>query len=371
MPVTLKILLIEDTESDIATCVDAVRRFNHQNKEDFVIELTTSDDLEKGCDLLDNSFAGAIIDLKLNTGVVDGEYQGNDVIRLIQDRYRIPFAVLTGTPEQAIEEKPTFFDIFKKGEKEYIELFNDFLKIHKTGVTKIFGGEGLFETTMDKVFWDNIVPHFSAWKEQSELKVETERALLRYSLNHLIEKLDNDSDICVPEEMYIAPPASTSIKTGSIVQCKISNIYFIILSPACDLAIRGSGAFKTDRVLVCAIDEFAPIRDEIIATLDDEHQNASYKRAKIEELIKNNWKICYHWLPNANDFSGGIINFRKVETYSPAHFNEIFEVPKVQVVSHFIKDIISRYSAFYARQGQPDLPFAKVAKKLYSEMIAE
>lgn len=362
MLVSLKILLVEDNVDEVTVCKDSVRRFKRE-LHDYVVDLKVTNNMPDAIELLDNSFDGAIIDLKLNAGEVVDEYQGNEIIRQILKQYRVPFAVLTGTPAQATNDKQSFFDIYLKGEKEYIDLFNDFMMVHKTGVTKIFGGRGLIETTMDKVFWDNIVPQFASWKEQSELNIDTEHALLRYSLNHLIEILDNHSDICVPEEMYIAPPASTAIKTGSIVQCKDINGAFIILSPACDLAIHGDDGFKTDRVLVCEIDELGPIRDAVVSGVKKQN-----RPRKIKELLKNNYTEYYHWLPAVNGFNGGIINFRKVQTYSPVDYIELYEDPHIQVVSHFIKDIISRYSAFYARQGQPDFPFDKLAQKMCEEI---
>lgn len=39
---------------------------------------------------------------------------------------------------------------------------------------------------------------------------------------------------------------------------------------------------------------------------------------------------------------------------------EAFENPSVQISSLFLKDIVARFSSYYARQGQPDIDYEKV-----------
>ena len=54
---------------------------------------------------------------------------------------------------------------------------------------------------------------------------------------------------------------------------------------------------------------------------------------------------------------GGLICFRKVSTCKKKDFSETFAAAEVQVAAPFVKDIVARFSAFYARQGQPDFDF--------------
>ena len=89
-------------------------------------------------------------------------------------------------------------------------------------------------------------------------------------------------------------------------------------------------------------------------------------KIKLTELLKNNIYIYRHWLPGASGFDGGFINFRWVYSFEKAKIKENFENPTHQVSSSFVKDIISRFSAYYARQGQPDFEFKEIATKLLS-----
>lgn len=81
-----------------------------------------------------------------------------------------------------------------------------------------------------------------------------------------------------------------------------------------------------------------------------------------KELIKyqrNTKNLYYCWLPKTSCFNNGaVINFRRVSTYSQKELDESFNSPVIQVASPFLKDIISRFSSYYARQGQPDINIA-------------
>jgi CheY-like chemotaxis protein len=350
----LKLLLVEDEDSDIDVFNDSVKVFNKTN--DCEVCVVVCKNLESVNRELNSSFDGAIVDLKLN---IDTE-AGNEIIKRIHDDFRIPVAVCTATPSNINEDFTNFVKIYKKGEKSYKEILDDLNKIYKTGLTKIVGGRGVIERTMNKVFWENIIPHLNAWELHVTEGKDTEKALLRYTINHLHEHLDDGSDSCYPEETYILPPATINLKTGSLVMQKETNIYYVVLSPACDLFLRKNGSFKTDSIMFCQIEDFKTVRDRAFENIT----KAKDKKEKVENLIKNNVYAYYHWLPSIKVYPGGFINFRKILALSKDEFEQKFNVPTIQITSHFIKDIISRYSTYYARQGQPDFAFNELSKKL-------
>ena len=86
----------------------------------------------------------------------------------------------------------------------------------------------------------------------------------------------------------------------------------------------------------------------------DKVLNGSKKKSKVNELCSNK-RIYYHWLPKTNFFDGGILNFRKLTTYNKGDFDKNFGKPTIQISPFFVKDIVSRFSSYYARQGQPDI----------------
>ena len=89
----------------------------------------------------------------------------------------------------------------------------------------------------------------------------------------------------------------------------------------------------------------------------------------IEKALKNNYSDYYHWLPRNDIYQGGYINFRKVITYSPEDFAKEFEKSEVKVQEFFVKSILNRFSAYYARQGQPDFKFKDESEHIFENAV--
>jgi hypothetical protein len=349
-----RLLFVEDDQNELEMYRSTAQRYEIEKERE--IEFVESKTLGEALEKIDNSFDGAIIDLKLGHEAD----AGNRVIREIHDKYRIPVAILTGTPGNADSAFSEIIKVYIKGESELDEILDDLLKIYDTGLTKIFGGRGHIEDTMNKVFWNNIIPQLDSWKSHVERRENTEKALLRFVMNHLLEHLTDDSDNCYPEEMYITPVISDNIRTGSIVLNRENQKNYIVMSPACDLVIRGDGNFKTDRIMLCEIEDHDSVKDIAVEGIT----SADRKKRKLKDILKNNYTDYYHWLPITSAFPGGFINFRWTIALNKTDFVEKFNPPKVQISSHFIKDIVSRFSSYYARQGQPDFDFDFISSQM-------
>jgi hypothetical protein len=178
----------------------------------------------------------------------------------------------------------------------------------------------------------------------------TEKALLRHALNHLHQLLDDDGGRSFPEEMYLHPPLTDKICTGSIVQ-KRGGDWFAVMNPACDLAIRKNGNYKTNRILLVEIEN----EDDVFSLALNGIQKADKKRNKLRTVFGNNHTDYYHWLPNTDFFAGGFLNFRKLSTITKDEFDKEFQAPVIQISPSFVKDVVARFSSYYARQGQPDI----------------
>lgn len=117
-----KLLLVEDNKQDRDVCKATIMRYQVQTQRE--IELVECDSLNDALDKLDNTFDGAIIDMKL---AAQGN-EGNQVIKIIEEsKLRIPVAILTGTPDP-VNTDFLHIGVFKKGEEgaRYEDLFNLF-----------------------------------------------------------------------------------------------------------------------------------------------------------------------------------------------------------------------------------------------------
>jgi len=118
----------------------------------------------------------------------------------------------------------------------------------------------------------------------------------------LFQLLEDDDENYFPEEVYLYPHASKHITTGSIVREKTGHQSFVVLSPACDLAIRQDGKSNTDHILLVEIE-----------SMDDALEGKNNKGSR-ERLAKNSRQY-RNWLPTTKFFEGGVVNFRKLKTF--------------------------------------------------------
>ena len=330
----MKILLIEDEQSEIDIFQKIVKIWNKQNLQQ-KITCEQAKDLSEAESKLDNSFDGAIVDIKLG----NDKNAGNQITKKIHETLmRIPIVVYTGFPEFVNRKNPAILAVITRAEKTYKYALEILADVYNTGITRILGGRGEIEKLLHKVFIQSLLPQKATWIAHGKTHPdETEKALLRYTINHLIQQLDEDCKEYFPEEFYLSS-LRDEIQTGSIVQEKgtATTNYFVILTPACDLYPRKNGKPKTDVYLL----------------------------VKIGDLKKDCRRALYYYeLPKDGIFLGEALNFRHLRTIEKENFDEGFEKLKVQISPPFIKNIIARFSSYYARQGEPEIRKIPAVKK--------
>ena len=212
-----RLLFVEDDQQELKSCEDAVEIYKREKRRK--IDLVPCENIEEASSKLDNSIDGAIIDLKLGE---QGD-EGNEVLRRINaSHFRILVFILTGTPDNTNRDLP-HIEIFKKGDpgSGYADLLDRFWGIYESGLTRIMGGRGQIENNLIKIFHYHLIPQIDIWIEYGKTdSLRTEKALLRHTLNHLLQLLDDDEDRCYPEEVYLKPPLTNEIRTGSLVEKK-------------------------------------------------------------------------------------------------------------------------------------------------------
>ena len=339
----LRLLIVEDNERDLRSFRNSVKVY--KNEKQRTIDAVECQNLDEALKMLDNSFDGAIIDVKLTN---QGD-EGNQVVeKIIESFFRIPIAIFTrnrGSWDDNLNQKIMLIDIFIKGKTKYSVILDKFWEIYNTGVTRIIGGRGLIEQRLSEVFLKNLLPQIQTWVSYgTENSERTEKALLRHTLNHLLQLLEVNQEHCYPEEVYLYPlypPVLDEITTGSMV--KANDRWFVVLSPACDLIHRGeNGVRNTKHILLGKIERI------------EEALDGSTGKGKVTELCTNKHTY-HHWLPETDFFEGGVLNFRKLVSLKEGDFEERFGKPIIQISPFFVKDIVSRFSSYYARQGQPDI----------------
>jgi hypothetical protein len=372
----LKLLLIEDNEADRGVCKSSIDLYRDQRKRN--IQLFEASTIAEARRLLAEirDFDGAIIDIRLAAEADAGNRVGEEILK---DFIRVPTVVLTGTPD-AVNTSHNHVGIFKKGEITYVEIFDKIWDIYMIGLSRILGGRGLIEQGLFRIYKDTILKQLPSWIKYGGEDVEAaEKGLLRHTLSHLLHELEEDSDVYYSEEAYIFPPTDGNFRTGCIITIAAESNPHVVLNPACDLVLRKGGKPKTSRILVAEIERDenlkqteGMLRSKSVSLIKkvkecSHHNDGSECYKHLSEIQNQNMKMALskyysnshaaylHWLPQTSFFCGGFINFRHIQTLKETDVAKSGSKIVAQLAPPFVKDLVSRFSSYYARQGQPDL----------------
>lgn len=336
----LNILLVEDNLGDIGVFKSSLELFDEDNS--ITTNLQTADSFESALELIkNNEFDGLVIDLSLK----NNSQGGKEIINAIINKYKltIPIVVYTGTPDEIAEYG--YIEIYQKGERAELitEILTDFKKTKECGLNELFNAKGRIQDLLKDVFYRNIYHQKKQWIEYEDKEL-VKNAILRHTLNHLTQHIDEANEKYFLEEMYIFPPVSDLYKTGSIIK-DTSNNYHIILTPACD--------FAQSKARCVLLAEIIDPNDYVEIYLPSTIKQST-RKARLDGIMRNK-KQEYHYLPQLNDFNGGFIDFTSIKSYSQDELEKQYGEVKIQISPSFISDILGRFSSYYARQGQPDL----------------
>ena len=357
----MKLLIVEDDSDQIDIIKDAAEEYCEKICTQLNIETDICRNLTEALDKIDhnkNQFDGAIVDISLVQGDPD-RTEGNEVISIIKENRRFPIRVVSSDISKVAEEhedsESSFFKIYDRSSINTVDLIRELHEIYQTGITNLLKeGKGI-EDKIQNIVWNHLAQDLSSWSSSTG---PSETSLMRYILTHLVEYLDlsDESGHYNDAEYYIIPPIRKFLSSGDIVKDANQNLY-IILSPACDIAIRK------------VIDDVPQINAEKITLVklyevnDDTYRSflkiegKLTKKAltkKLEPIMKGQ-DPRLHYLPKYRDIKASIADFRNI--YSISFTSEFYgKYDRLGTISsHFFKDIQSKFSSYHARQGAPNI----------------
>lgn len=344
----MNVLLVEDDQSDVESCQEYARIIEKD------IKIIVANSVETAVSELSKSDIDvAIVDIKLGTR--GGE--GNDVVKNMRNlALRVPTVVHTGTPGW-VEEDAFILKTFTKGEFGYGEILEYLYSVYETGITKILGKKGFLETEINKFYCEVFLKQRDSWiKKVSENSNSNmiKDSLLRVTLYHLEQYLETVSKKTFYEEFYLYC-ADSEYHTGSLLIDNKTKKSYIIMSPECDLKMReekGKQKRNIEYITMCEIDAIESygyiLRDNIVKDISNLQNHPLFGKL-------TNAKGSCHWIPPIDEFDGGLINFTKIITRKEDDIRDAFKLEQFRISLPYIKNILARFSAYYGRQGQPDL----------------
>jgi len=367
---TVRLLIVEDNEKQVKLYKDTIEDYNSDYE--MKIKSEISRDLEEASDKIKNiDFDAAIIDLRLGGDDIEG--RGKDIIRKIKRDLRFPVFVVTAYPGDLDEDlmiTNIFYKVYELTKKETIEILKEIVDIYKTGITKIMGGKGIIEKTLQKVFWESIAENMEYWKMEVKNEKRIEKVLSRHILAYLNECLHlTDEGVfekCHPAEVYIIPPVKRDFFTGDILISSDPEEYFLILTPACDMELRKQSNCEellrnAEKIILAKLIEFIKV-DEVASYIENP---SNEKKNRVKSYMKNK-KGRYHYLPSFGaKIPGFLIDFQNINKITVDQLMDFSRIASVNET--FLKDIIVRFTSYYARQGSPDLDIDAILENLLND----
>lgn len=364
----VNVLMIEDDNDQQTLYKDSVEEYN---SESYAITINldivdSSDDAIRA--LNEKRYDAVFLDLLLKGDIGNAHNaSGNLVLSHIlkSGRLRLVVYIVSSTLHALNDDLEVHFEnpLMRKFDRDadtHIVL-NDLIKVINTGVTNILGGEGKLDSLINEVFFAHLSKGFDFWLSKGR-NCETE--LLRYVTSHLSEYLDQVQDD--PEsgtgyfnpEFYILPPIRNPISTGDILDIKSQK--YVVLSPSCDIAPRGKeNGIPLFNVEVVVLAQIIPLNKEAFDNKGIPYSSSRKTNSKawgtfLSDLRGTSPKQRYHYLPKYLEIDEAVIDFKRI-AHMPV--NDILDNKNVcrlaTISSPFIRDVQSRFSAYFGRQGQP------------------
>lgn len=374
-------LLIDDDRNQELLFIEAINEINETTDLNITYKVVKTPESAM-IELYQNYFKAIIIDLKLNNDdnavESDEEISGNVLLRRIIEKEIIPIVVITGFPDKVSTDiDKSIVKVLPKETNLYDEI-NALIEKYSDSVFKIFGSRGEINKNIKELFWNVIPQCFTSKNQDISLlsKEKQETVIIRYISSWLSNKyMFDDKYIDVePIEMYMFPNPIKQVCTCDIYKKYIdANIdeYFIVLTPSCDLANK-----KVDEVILCKIKNYDEVQSfkERLEIYNNEQNKESNKAKKAKgDLMKwfrnsHSDSLRYHFLPKVKDFTGGFVDFRSILSLEyDKESGEIIDNSylKIGVITEsFKRDIVSRFSSYYHRQGQPEFNCDSVLNNL-------
>ncbi len=365
----MKLLIVED-EKDIRDSYEKqIKLFNKDFPADF-FEADYAINYSEADNNMGYDYDAVILDLKLSKTDVD--YKGKELLEEIKSNLRYVSYVITGNPEAIEEQKAdenAFFRIRVKGEAnaDFTVILKEIRAIYNTGITRILGNTGVIEEYLNNIFWNHLSSSVDLWINDNKRNNEQkEKSLLRYTLLHMQEYIDEEVEVYHPNEFYITKPVKKNIFTGDIIEWRDSR--YVILTPSCDIVLRKGGKRNASKILLCKIKLLSEVVENY-NTLTKDTGKSNENRTRFYKYIQNNNKQNFHFIPKGTSIDAGLIDFQDkltVPENEVVKYIESKEMVRIATVSQpFLKDIISRYSNYYGRQGSPDFDSDEIYDLLF------
>lgn len=350
------ILIVEDDLDAVESWKRDIEEFNQdQDEGKLLYEPIFASTRQSALKILSRTLINcAVIDLRLPITDHDTEptanASGNDILEQLLIETGVPSVVYSGHIAEASDRvKSSNIKILpkkKNGGAEILKFFSSQEEL--MAAMEITRRKIAVESA--KIFNDSI------WKRwETTWNAMTDRETLagmitRQIASHVADRLSLPPANHHPDEFYIIPPLSEArLDTGDLV-IEDGNVY-VIVTPRCNMANQ------YPKHLMLALCEPMTTEWEELRTGFTGNSEKSKKSA--EKLLRNyaiqNHATSSHFLPPCGDKGPWLVDFRETKGILSTEAEALLNSRFASIATHFIPNLVQRYSAYLGRIGQPDL----------------
>jgi len=365
----IRLLILDDDQKIIESFESTIKKINRDDENDLRYEVYPANTLLEAKKIIKyNKLDTAIIDLNLNNGnqADPDNSEGNQAIKELMQNFRMPIFVVSGELaklDEALQQNRLIIQQSRDDFSRVNGLETIIPPIFSSKSIHYFARDGFLEQKINKFYWEHLSQSIESWKKvEKEYPDDIEKILSRHTLSCLNEELYVNGNIgrfdkYHPGEMYIIPPIKQHYHTGDIIEKDGDK--FIIINPACDIVNKDKMEYYTLAKILKAID-LPKIKNKgevnKISYIDDNLKKVNkldrYHFLPTFDIIDNDYVIDFQ---NLSIIKIGAITKTVYSEYLPEREANIKKYKKIaSVAPPFLKDIIARFSAYYARQGQPN-----------------
>lgn len=362
--IEIKLLILDDDEQVTDSYDEVIKRINRDD-ESLNYKIYIANTLSQAKEYIKyNKLDTAVIDLNLCRDASDmSNADGNKAIEEIMNHFRMPIFIISGELGK-LEAKYENNNLIKTKTRD--DSIGDVFKIdiphvYNSKSMQYFSRNGHLEQKINDFYWNHLEKTLDSWSEAAQSNLENfDTILSRHTVSCLNEQLYVNGNIGSfdkyhPGEMYIMPPIKKHYHTGDII--KKDNELFIILNPACDIVNKDNLNYYI-LVRVVGFDALNMLQEKI----NHETSASDLFYNRLNQSGKTRYKDCklnkkdrFHYLPPFDIFEDKLIDFQQIENIEKIEIDSFSR--EASISSPFLKDIIARFSQYYARQGQPNLLF--------------
>jgi hypothetical protein len=144
--------------------------------------------------------------------------------------------------------------------------------------------------------------------------------------------------------------------------------YWVLITPACDLAEQRNGTCRADNVILARAERLDDQKEFLAWKAESDEKRKKDERGKVKSLLHNRrhkrQPERFHYLPGAFDLPHLIVDFQQILSIPREALSNDGVVRVATLDEPYGAELVSRFTNYLNRIGSPDLDIDRVIDRL-------